>query len=142
MKRGEPARPLVRQAGAIAFRDRWQFLLVTARRDPRVWIFPKGHIEDGESQEETALRELAEEGGVEGRVVAKAGTLDIDTGGETLRVDYYLVHAEREIETSEGRSRKWCTYEQAVSLIAFEETRRLLGKARDILARREKRARR
>jgi 8-oxo-dGTP pyrophosphatase MutT (NUDIX family) len=135
--RGKPSAPPspIRQAGAIAFREGPRFLLVTARRDPRLWIFPKGHVEDGESDEEAALRELLEEGGVEGRPVAKVGTLDIDTGAETVRVEYYLVRAERETASSEDRKRRWCTYDEAILLIAFEETRRLLARARDLVPR-------
>src|SRR5579859_7135417 len=40
----------VEQAGGIAVRreaGRWTVLLVRARRDPTLWIFPKGHIEPG-----------------------------------------------------------------------------------------------
>jgi 8-oxo-dGTP pyrophosphatase MutT (NUDIX family) len=43
--------PLIHQAGSIVVRlDRKepQVLLVTAKRNPKNWIFPKGHIEKGE----------------------------------------------------------------------------------------------
>ena len=34
------------------------------------WSFPKGHMEAGESEEETALRELREETGLHARLIA------------------------------------------------------------------------
>jgi 8-oxo-dGTP pyrophosphatase MutT (NUDIX family) len=39
-----------------------RFLLVTSRRQPNRWIFPKGGIEDGEEPTEAAEREAWEEG--------------------------------------------------------------------------------
>ncbi|MCE5193811.1 MAG: NUDIX domain-containing protein [Candidatus Cryosericum sp.] len=38
-----------------------------------VWVFPKGHVELGESREEAALREVFEESGVHARIVGAAG---------------------------------------------------------------------
>ena len=40
-----------------------QVLLVFGRKSQK-WGFPKGHMEEGESEEETALRELKEETGI------------------------------------------------------------------------------
>src|SRR5215213_7244397 len=60
---GDPMK-VVRQAGAIVVRfddDEPRLLLVTARRNPKTWIFPKGHIEDGETPAEAAVREAREE---------------------------------------------------------------------------------
>src|SRR4051812_1090371 len=45
--------------------------------DPK-WGFPKGHIGDklvGEKPEQAALREVAEEGGVETKIVEKLGSI-------------------------------------------------------------------
>jgi 8-oxo-dGTP pyrophosphatase MutT (NUDIX family) len=44
-----------------------------AGKDPGVWALPKGIIGDGEPPEETALREVEEETGVEGKLVGKLG---------------------------------------------------------------------
>ena len=38
-----------------------------------MWALPKGRIDDGESGEETALREVAEETGAHGRSLGKLG---------------------------------------------------------------------
>ncbi len=51
--------------GVIPFRkinDRYQFLLLHQNNGD--WSFPKGHTEEGESYEETAMREFIEETGM------------------------------------------------------------------------------
>ncbi|MEU6562827.1 NUDIX hydrolase [Nocardia nova] len=47
----------------------------TDRRGRLAWSLPKGHIETGETAEQTAVREVAEETGVHGDVVAELGTV-------------------------------------------------------------------
>ena len=40
------------------------------------WCLPKGHVEDGETLAETAVREVAEETGIRGVVVDTLGAID------------------------------------------------------------------
>jgi len=125
----------IRQAGAIATQriaGSLTFLLVRAKKDPTAWIFPKGHVEEGESLQDAALRELREEAGVEGEILALAGTLEFASGPESVRVDYYLVRAIREVSRSESRERRWCPYEEAFGLLSFEDARTLLARARTL----------
>ena len=46
---------------------------IRPRGKERIWALPKGHIDAGESPAETAVREVREETGVEGRLVEKLG---------------------------------------------------------------------
>ncbi|MBZ4359444.1 NUDIX domain-containing protein, partial [Mycobacterium tuberculosis] len=48
----------------------------TDRRGRLLWSLPKGHIEEGETAEQTAIREVAEETGIQGVVVAELGSID------------------------------------------------------------------
>ena len=54
-----------KSCGAIVFRcpaDKLEVLLLKHRNGH--WDFPKGHVEPGESEQETALREVREESGL------------------------------------------------------------------------------
>jgi len=125
--------PLIRQAGSIVVRldaREPQVLLVTARRNPRNWIFPKGHIEKGESPEQAALRETREEAGVSASLIGPAGILEYGFLGAKARVEYFLVLFTREAGPPEdGRQRIWCGLDDALERLSYKNTRKLLRKA-------------
>ena len=55
-------------------RGRWVFAAIRpVGKEPGLWALPKGLIGDGERPDETALREVAEETGVQGTLVVKLG---------------------------------------------------------------------
>ena len=125
--------PLIRQAGSIVVRldaREPQVLLVTARRNPRNWIFPKSHIEKGESPEQAALRETREEAGVSASLIGPAGILEYGFLGAKARVEYFLVLFTREAGPPEdGRQRIWCGLDDALDRLSYKNTRKLLRKA-------------
>jgi len=83
----------IQQAKALKrpAKDEPRVLLVTARRNPNNWIFPKGHIEDGESRKDAAVREAREEAGVDGKVAGRAGSMSFTFGDNRYRVHYFVV---------------------------------------------------
>lgn len=107
-----------------------QVLLVTAKRNPKSWIFPKGHIERGESPDDAALRETREEAGVVGKLIGPAGVLEYGFLGAKARVEYFLVEFRREAGPPEdGRKRTWCALDDALNRLSYKNTRKLLRKA-------------
>jgi 8-oxo-dGTP pyrophosphatase MutT (NUDIX family) len=126
----------VRQAGAIVVREHeggTQVLLVRAKQDPSRWIFPKGHIDPGESAPEAAARELREEAGVVGRVIRPVGVLRFPSGAEQVEVTYYLARFGGFAPTSEVRSSEWLSLEEAKQRLSFGDARDLLDKAVRVL---------
>ena len=116
----------VRQAGAIAVRGKppgARVLLVRAKKDPSQWIFPKGHIEPGESPEDAALRELHEEAGVTGEVLGRAGTSEFKSGREDVRVEYFGVRFKETAGPGDGRETRWSTFDEARGLLSFQDAR-------------------
>jgi ADP-ribose pyrophosphatase YjhB (NUDIX family) len=127
---------IVPQAGAVAFRASAHgsdVLLVRAKKDPTVWVFPKGHVESGESIETAALRELREEAGVQGTIVDALGTLEFQSGSERVQVAYFLVRYTGDVPPAESRERRWCSYDEAHELLGFPNARRLLESARPLM---------
>jgi len=121
-----------KQAGAIVVRTGKtgpRILLVTARRNPRNWIFPKGHVESGETLRAAALREAREEAGVAGRVVGAAGRMTFKYGENTYRVTYFVVRTADPGEEREGRRLRWLKYKAALRRLTYEETQDLLRAA-------------
>jgi ADP-ribose pyrophosphatase YjhB (NUDIX family) len=126
-----------REAGAVAFAQRGgerQILLVSAREHPKCWIFPKGHIECGETAAITAVRELREEAGVIGRPVASIGTLQFASNGEQVSVEYFLVEARGQTDPDDDRDVIWCTVKDALQLLTYGDSRELLKRALPLIS--------
>lgn len=99
------------------------------------WAFPKGHVEAGETEEETALREVLEETGL---------TVKLDTRyremvtfspapGVTKDVVYFAATVVSGVETpqlSEVSHVLWVPFDEACRYITYENDRRLFEKMR------------
>jgi len=108
-------------------RDGRDVLLVrSTARDAVEWVLPKGHIERGENAEQAALRELREEAGVIGRIVRPIATQPLPNGAV---VAFFLVEAQSQVAPAETRESRWTTFEEALALATFEETRAILEAA-------------
>jgi ADP-ribose pyrophosphatase YjhB (NUDIX family) len=120
----------VRQAGGIVIKksgQRRSVLLVRAKKDPTVWIFPKGHVEEGETAAEAALRETREEAGVKGEVVkAVGGPLEFNNGRYDVTVQYFLIRPKSESAETDGREKRWFAVDDALDVLQFDGARRLL----------------
>ena len=116
-------------AGGVVFRvseGRREVLLVRSRNESHHWVFPKGHIEAGESPEETALREVREEAGSRAKVLAPVGECEFEMPGEWVRVRYFSMRYCGPCAASEERETKWCPIERALESLSFENDRQLL----------------
>lgn len=76
--RERPSTERLVSAGGVVYRRRDDHteVLLCGRREPRQWCLPKGTPEPGESREETALREVREETGLDARIIAPLGTIE------------------------------------------------------------------
>ncbi len=111
------------------------------RRGRLLWSLPKGHIEVGESAEDAAVREVAEETGIQGRVVGRLGTIDfwfvVDDRRVHKTVHHYLMLAEGgalsddDIEVAEVA---WVPLADVADRLAYADERRLLDRVADLLA--------
>jgi 8-oxo-dGTP pyrophosphatase MutT (NUDIX family) len=122
----------VQQAGAIAVRAGAagpEVLIVRAKKTPADWIFPKGHIEPGETPDDAAIRELREESGVVGTIIGPVGVSAFRSGSEQVEVTYFLVRFTGTAAPSESRPAEWHSFDSARRLLTFADARRLLDAA-------------
>ncbi len=82
----------VPQAGAIVWLPDEGRVAVRRAKDGSI-VLPKGHVEPGEAAYRAALREVAEEMGLEGEVIGWGGVLEFTAGGRWRRVVYLVVQA-------------------------------------------------
>lgn len=124
---------IVDQAGGVVFRVRGgrpQVLVVSSRRSPGQWIFPKGLIEDGETSKATAIRETQEEAGVDGRALARLRPrIEFEVGDVLVRVQYYLLVATSDVASSEGRAKRWLEPRAALDIVAHDGLKTVLRSA-------------
>jgi 8-oxo-dGTP pyrophosphatase MutT (NUDIX family) len=109
------------------------------------WVLPKGNVDPGEKPPETAVREVREETGVEGRIVEKLGDVKYvyTWDGERIFkvVSFFLLRAGRgrigEIEEAmrvEVAEARWLPLDDGPRLLAYGGEREMAAKARDRVA--------
>ena len=105
------------------------------------WTLPKGTPDPGETREETALREVREETGLEVRISRPLDSIEywFVQGGTRIHktVHYYLMDpgggdlSEHDHEFEQVR---WVTFAEAGSMLTFETERALVARAADEIA--------
>jgi 8-oxo-dGTP pyrophosphatase MutT (NUDIX family) len=108
------------------------------------WCLPKGHLENDETPEQAAVREIAEETGIEGRVLAELGIIEYWFSAEGRRihkqVHHYLLEATGGILTIEGDPDQeaidvaWVPLDELGARLAFPNERRIAREATARLA--------
>lgn len=110
------------------------------RRGRMLWSLPKGHIEQGETAEQTAIREVAEETGIQGKVLAALGSIDywFVTEGRRVHktVHHYLLRfsggelCDEDVEVTEVA---WVPLHELPSRLAYADERRLAVVADELI---------
>ena len=122
-------------AGGVVMRERDGQLevAIAGRESDGTWVFPKGTPDGAESVEQTALREVAEETGLEVRILAPLDTTQYWFASRRVRfhkrVTFFLMEA-----TGGDVSRhdheydivRWAPVDEARTLLSFDNYREML----------------
>ncbi len=135
-------------AGGIVFKkegDNTHFLLIENSSikypDRKYWGFPKGHLEEAESTKDAAIREVAEETGVEAEIIEKVTDskyMFTDSSGEKIFkvVTFYLMEyksGELNRQLEEVSDLGWFTESETLEKISFFKDRALFKHALEML---------
>ena len=132
--------------GVVARRVDGTVLLLVIRDPYGKWGLPKGHLENGESSIEAALREVQEETGLTHLDPGPSlGTIDwhFRLEGDLVHkfCDYFLMvssEGDTTPEVSEGITEcRWLPVEDAIAKVAYDNAREVMVRAADVLSSRE-----
>uniref|UniRef100_A0A7V3YFU5 NUDIX domain-containing protein n=1 Tax=Candidatus Caldatribacterium californiense TaxID=1454726 RepID=A0A7V3YFU5_9BACT len=135
-------RVLVRSSGGVVVQRKgssFEVLLIRKQGSP-FWTLPKGHLEEGESEEAAALREVAEETGCVPRLGPKLGEIAFtyERNGRLFEehATFYLMEAMTQgvlPPQDEVEEVRWVDLAQAPDLLHYENERDILKKAQEHL---------
>lgn len=137
-----PSHRTAYSAGGVIFRvvdQQIEVALIATDKGGR-WGLPKGHVNRGETAEAAAMREVAEETGLEGQIVQHLATIEYWFRAGSSRVhkyvDLFLIRYERgdltpqEAEVDDAR---WFGLDEALQRVSFEREREVLLQVQHIL---------
>ena len=121
--------------GIIFYKTRQNVkILLVKNNNGRYWSFPKGHIEEGETEQETAIREIREETGLDVTLVNNFREISeyCPFGKIRKRVVFFLARAFTDnvrIQEEEIDSYIWVDLQQARKLCSYDNDLRIIEKA-------------
>jgi 8-oxo-dGTP pyrophosphatase MutT (NUDIX family) len=133
-------------AGGIVVRyeaGRPQLVIGSRRRerDGRTWTLPKGTPKRNETTDETALREVGEETGLQVRITGALHAIEyrfVQSGTRIHKtVHYFLMEptgGDLDRHDHEFDQVRWIDFDEAASILTFETERALVAHAANVLA--------
>ena len=129
-----------KSCGAVVFtRKTGELQFVLIRQTNGIRGFPKGHMEPGESEQQTAIREIREETGLSVTLLdgfRETEQYEMHGGTRRKTVIYFLAEVIGGVlayQPEELTNAAFLDYSQATELLGFEKKRQILKKAYDFL---------
>jgi len=128
--------------GVVFLDDGWRkYLLIRHRIESGGhWDFPKGHVEKGESDQETALREIYEEAGLKVDIMhgfkESISYVDHMHNVDKIVVFFLCVSHSSEVKhiTDDVIDHIWLGFEDALKKLTYDNARNVLRKAEKFLS--------
>lgn len=129
-------------AGGVVFKKvRTKIFVVIYKPESRdTWQLPKGWIDAGEKSEDTAVREVREETGIEGEIIQKIDTIKFFFNWEGQKilktVTFYLMrYLSGSVEDHgwEAEKAEWTEIDEAIDRLTFRSEKELVKKAKELI---------
>lgn len=125
-----------KSCGVIIFRkekDKIEYLIIRQKNDSH-WGFPKGHVEDRETENETAKREVKEETGLTVNILDNFRVTDkYFVKGNTMKEVVFFLGKVQDpkvtIQPEEISDYKWVDEGSAKELLTYESSKKIMFKA-------------
>jgi 8-oxo-dGTP diphosphatase len=131
MELGTPAEVVQAAGGLVVRRQSGQLQIVVVHRpEHEDWSFPKGKLEESETFEDAAQREVLEETGLACRLIRFVGHTEyIDRKGRSKVVAYWVMAANEGsfLLNEEVDELRWLPLPMAGQLLSYERDRELLA---------------
>ena len=114
----------VQAAGGVVLRDRRVAIVHRPRYDD--WSLPKGKLDDGESFEDAALREVEEETGLRCALVRELPAIEYEVRGRPKVVRYWAMEVVDEtpfVPNDEVDELRWVEPQEALALLTYDRDR-------------------
>jgi 8-oxo-dGTP pyrophosphatase MutT (NUDIX family) len=120
----------IRAAGGVVVRDGEVLVVHRPRYDD--WSLPKGKLEDGETFEHAALREVLEETGYVCTLGDPLGSTRYESRGKPKEVRWFLMEAQGEPGSHDDEVDEicWRPLPEAIGMLTYERDRELLSRLR------------
>lgn len=123
--------------GVVFFEGKILILYKNLNNRYKGWVLPKGTVEEGETFEETALREVKEETGVEAKLIKFIGSsfysFFVKEGIVNKEVKWYLMIADTPYSIPQKEEyfieSKYLSYEEVLRLLKFDNEKNIVKKA-------------
>lgn len=129
-----------KSCGAVVYflKEKTPYFLLIQHKNGGHWSFPKGHVEQKESEMETAIREIKEETGLEVKIDTSFRESITFSPKEGIMKDviYFIALAKdskviQQIE--EVTNTSWLNFERALSTLTYPSDKQILIKAKQHL---------
>jgi 8-oxo-dGTP diphosphatase len=116
-------------------------VLIERKHPPPGWALPGGFVDVGEPLWRAAVREVKEETGIAGRVVARLPEVEywyVEKGKLRVhkRVDYFLLDYESgdaaDFDADEVSGAAWFSWDEGLAKLSFDNERRVAEEARKL----------
>ena len=118
-----------KSCGAIIINDEGKILLI--KHNKGHWAFPKGHVEENETEVETALREIKEETNLKVDINEKIREITTYSPKENVIKDVIYFAAtnpqgEVKLQEEEVSEYAWLDLEESLNTITHDDDKRIL----------------